>query len=246
MQRARGQELAARDLGAAARRALRAPRRLLRPRRRVRLGRARGRQLRAADRAERRPRRLDRRGRPVRAAARPEGPADRRDLGGRAGRPAGGRPTTRSTRSWRSRATPRWRCGWRRTRPTTSSTSGCSRASSRCRRALAEADDAEEILQAVCDGIRDALGFDKVVIELARAPRHAARAGGVERLVRRDAREQRDHARRARAAPHRRVRGRRLLPGADRGRRRAPGRPARSTTARSCTAAGRTPGRATG
>jgi diguanylate cyclase (GGDEF)-like protein len=32
---------------------------------------------------------------------------------------------------------------------------------------LAEAEDAEEILQAVCDGIQDALGFDKVVIELA-------------------------------------------------------------------------------
>ena len=31
---------------------------------------------------------------------------------------------------------------------------------------LAEAEDAEEILQAVCDGIQDALGFDKVVIEL--------------------------------------------------------------------------------
>jgi diguanylate cyclase (GGDEF)-like protein len=34
---------------------------------------------------------------------------------------------------------------------------------------LAEAEDPEEILQAVCDGIRDALGFDKVVIELAPA-----------------------------------------------------------------------------
>jgi diguanylate cyclase (GGDEF)-like protein len=32
---------------------------------------------------------------------------------------------------------------------------------------VAEADDPEDILQAVCDGIRDALGFDKVVIELA-------------------------------------------------------------------------------
>jgi diguanylate cyclase (GGDEF)-like protein len=32
---------------------------------------------------------------------------------------------------------------------------------------LAEAEDPDEILQAVCDGIRDALGFDKVVIELA-------------------------------------------------------------------------------
>jgi len=32
---------------------------------------------------------------------------------------------------------------------------------------VAEADDPEEILQAVCDGIRDALGFEKVVIELA-------------------------------------------------------------------------------
>src|SRR5215211_31110 len=32
---------------------------------------------------------------------------------------------------------------------------------------LAEADDVEEVLQAVCDGIQDALGFDKVVIELA-------------------------------------------------------------------------------
>jgi diguanylate cyclase (GGDEF)-like protein len=32
---------------------------------------------------------------------------------------------------------------------------------------VAEADDPEDILQAVCDGIRDALGFEKVVIELA-------------------------------------------------------------------------------
>ena len=35
---------------------------------------------------------------------------------------------------------------------------------------LAEAEDAEEVLQAVCDGIQDALGFDKVVIELADGP----------------------------------------------------------------------------
>src|SRR5215207_7995925 len=32
---------------------------------------------------------------------------------------------------------------------------------------LAEAEEPDDILQAVCDGIRDALGFDKVVIELA-------------------------------------------------------------------------------
>jgi diguanylate cyclase (GGDEF)-like protein len=32
---------------------------------------------------------------------------------------------------------------------------------------LAEAEEPDEILQAVCDGIRDALGFEKVVIELA-------------------------------------------------------------------------------
>jgi diguanylate cyclase (GGDEF)-like protein len=32
---------------------------------------------------------------------------------------------------------------------------------------LAEADDVDAVLQAVCDGIDDALGFDKVVIELA-------------------------------------------------------------------------------
>jgi GAF domain-containing protein len=35
---------------------------------------------------------------------------------------------------------------------------------------VAEADDPEEILQAVCDGIRDALGFETVVIELAARP----------------------------------------------------------------------------
>jgi diguanylate cyclase (GGDEF)-like protein len=35
---------------------------------------------------------------------------------------------------------------------------------------LAEADETEEVLQAVCDGIHDALGFDRVVIELADAP----------------------------------------------------------------------------
>jgi diguanylate cyclase (GGDEF)-like protein len=35
---------------------------------------------------------------------------------------------------------------------------------------LAEADDTDDVLQAVCDGIEDALGFDKVVIELAEAP----------------------------------------------------------------------------
>ena len=34
---------------------------------------------------------------------------------------------------------------------------------------LAEAEEPDEILQSVCDGIRDALGFDKVVIELAPA-----------------------------------------------------------------------------
>jgi diguanylate cyclase (GGDEF)-like protein len=32
---------------------------------------------------------------------------------------------------------------------------------------LAQAEDTEQVLQAVCDGIQDALGFDKVVIELA-------------------------------------------------------------------------------
>ncbi len=32
---------------------------------------------------------------------------------------------------------------------------------------LAEAEEADDVLQAVCDGIREALGFDKVVIELA-------------------------------------------------------------------------------
>ncbi|MET0973058.1 MAG: diguanylate cyclase [Thermoleophilaceae bacterium] len=35
---------------------------------------------------------------------------------------------------------------------------------------LAEADETEDILQAVCDGIHDALGFDRVVIELADGP----------------------------------------------------------------------------
>jgi diguanylate cyclase (GGDEF)-like protein len=35
---------------------------------------------------------------------------------------------------------------------------------------LAEADAEADILQAVCDGIRDALGFDKVVIEMADKP----------------------------------------------------------------------------
>jgi diguanylate cyclase (GGDEF)-like protein len=35
---------------------------------------------------------------------------------------------------------------------------------------VAEADDPEDILQAVCDGIRDALGFETVVIELAPRP----------------------------------------------------------------------------
>ena len=35
---------------------------------------------------------------------------------------------------------------------------------------LAEAEEPDEILQSVCDGIRDALGFDKVVIELAPTP----------------------------------------------------------------------------
>ena len=36
---------------------------------------------------------------------------------------------------------------------------------------LAEAGDVDALLQAVCDGIRDALAFDKVVIELANEPR---------------------------------------------------------------------------
>jgi diguanylate cyclase (GGDEF)-like protein len=35
---------------------------------------------------------------------------------------------------------------------------------------LAGADETEEVLQAVCDGIHDALGFDRVVIELAESP----------------------------------------------------------------------------
>ncbi len=35
---------------------------------------------------------------------------------------------------------------------------------------LAEADETDEVLQAVCDGIHDALGFDRVVIELADDP----------------------------------------------------------------------------
>ena len=35
---------------------------------------------------------------------------------------------------------------------------------------LAEADETEDVLQAVCDWIHDALGFDRVVIELADGP----------------------------------------------------------------------------
>jgi diguanylate cyclase (GGDEF)-like protein len=35
---------------------------------------------------------------------------------------------------------------------------------------LAGADEMEDVLQAVCDGIHDALGFERVVIELAQAP----------------------------------------------------------------------------
>ena len=77
---------------------------------------------------------------------------------------------------------------------------------------VAEADDPEEILQAVCDGIRDALGFDKVVIELAPRPDmplvpQASSGWYGEKRV-----SNGDHARRARAALDRRVRGRRLLP----------------------------------
>ena len=47
---------------------------------------------------------------------------------------------------------------------------------------LAEADETDAVLQAVCDGIQHALGFDKVAIELAGRGR-AARAGGRERLA---------------------------------------------------------------
>ena len=47
---------------------------------------------------------------------------------------------------------------------------------------LAEAGDVDALLQAVCDGIRDALAFDKVVIELANELARPARAGGRQRL----------------------------------------------------------------
>jgi hypothetical protein len=47
---------------------------------------------------------------------------------------------------------------------------------------LAEADETEEVLQAVCDGIHDALSFDKVG-DRARAGRgRSTYAGGDERL----------------------------------------------------------------
>ena len=49
---------------------------------------------------------------------------------------------------------------------------------------LAEAEDPDEILQSVCDGIRDALGFEKVVIELAPARGGSARAVRRRRLGR--------------------------------------------------------------
>ena len=98
---------------------------------------------------------------------------------------------------------------------------------------LAEADETDEVLQAVCDGIHDALEFDRVVIELADDPagrstrwpraagawsRRALTRGRLDRL--------------ARAALHRRVRGRRLLPDPDRGGRGA-ARPPSAAAARS-------------
>ena len=89
----------------------------------------------------------------------------------------GRRPTTRSsTHSWRSRS--HAALALRIAQDTANDVQhqrmleGILEVSAR----LAEAEDPDEILQAVCDGIRDALGFDKVVIELAARARRSARA----------------------------------------------------------------------
>ena len=98
---------------------------------------------------------------------------------------------------------------------------------------LAEAGDVDALLQAVCDGIRDALAFDKVVIELANEPRRPAGARGRQRLDGgRPRGEPRPQPGVLRAAVHARVRGGRLLPRAARRGRGAPRAPARGLRVR--------------
>ena len=95
---------------------------------------------------------------------------------------------------------------------------------------LAQAGDVDALLQSVCDGIRDALAFEKVVIELADEPRGAlvpvAAAGW---MVDAPAVNPGHEPRLLRAALHPRVRGGRLLPGAAR-RGRGAARARRAST----------------
>ena len=93
---------------------------------------------------------------------------------------------------------------------------------------LAEADGPDDVLQAVCDGIQDALGFDKVVIELAEEPgaRWRRLPGAAGRSMARPL--PRHDARGDRAPLHDGVRGGGLLPDPDRGGRGAPRRAPRA------------------
>ena len=79
----------------------------------------------------------------------------------------------------------------------------------------------EAVLQAVCDGIEDALGFDKVLIELADEPDQPLAPVAATRLGagRAGARPRRHARRRSTPLFTRGVRGRRLLPAARRGGR---------------------------
>ena len=141
----------------------------------LRLGPAPGRHLRAGHRAERRPRRLAARRRPLRAAARRRRQAPRRRLGRRAEtRPAPERAeldalvATRAPRRAGASGSPR-------TPPRPPSTSACSSACSRCPRGWPRPSDVDAVLQAVCDGIRDALAL--------RQGRDRARRGDAAPLV---------------------------------------------------------------
>ena len=166
----------------------------------IRLGGARGRQLRPPPRAERRPRCLEGRGRAVRAAARPEGASDRGDLRGRAGeRPAADDDEVDALVAIASHAA----LALRMAQDTAHDVEhqrmleGILEVSAQ----VAEEEDPEGILQAVCDGIRDALGFETVVIELAPRPDlplvPRASSGWYGR-----AHQHRDDARRTRVAAH--------------------------------------------
>ena len=166
-----GPDLAAGGLGPAARAALPPPRRLLRPRRRVRLEPA---TACAPTRPTSRSSTTRTRWHPDDALMVPLRSASGEVLGIVVGRRAGHRPPARPGRAraaQRRRRARRDRASSRpRAPPRAAATAPPSSTSCACPPSSRGATRREEMLDAVCDGIREALGFQKVMVFLADHP----------------------------------------------------------------------------